>query len=67
MSNGPQPPGELDLHRARERALEVGQADGTSAEVAQAQRPADRSGIQRGRPPALGARPGIPGRSYRQL
>ena len=37
MSNGPQPPGEHDLHRARERALEVGQADGTSAEVAQAQ------------------------------
>ncbi len=37
MSNGPQPPGEHDQHRARERALEVGQADGTSAEVAQAQ------------------------------
>lgn len=34
---GPHPPGEHDLYRARERALEVGQAGVSSAEVTQAQ------------------------------
>ena len=34
---GPQPPGEHELDRARERALEAGQAGGSPAEVAQAQ------------------------------
>ena len=34
---GPRPPGEHDLHRARERVLEAGQAGGSRAEVTQAQ------------------------------
>jgi hypothetical protein len=34
---GPQPPGEHELHRARERVLEADQAGGSRAEVAQAQ------------------------------
>ena len=34
---GPHPPGEHDLYRARERVLEVDQAGGSRAEVAQAQ------------------------------
>jgi len=34
---GPQPPGEHDLYRARERVLEAGQAGGSQAGVTQAQ------------------------------
>ena len=40
---GPQPPGEHDLHRARERALEASQAGGSRTEVAQAQAAAQQT------------------------
>ena len=66
---GPQPPGEHELHRAREWVLEADQAGGSRAEVAQAQASARQTEAAGPASPdsASPPRPGLPGRGHRQL